>query len=64
MNFNYHKKIPNKVSLKDLRKMKDKEFDNYCSKLIKKLCKSIADDLDFYDFKGHSVKERTLNEVN
>ena len=44
--------------------MKDKEFDNYCSKLIKKLCKSIADDLDFYDFKGHSVKERTLNEVN
>ena len=36
--------------------MTDKEFDNYCSKLKKKLCKSIADDLDFYDFKGYSKK--------
>ena len=45
--------------------MSDKEFDEYCSKIIKKLCKSIADDLDFYDFKGHSAaKGETLNEVN
>ena len=56
MSYDYHKKIPNKVSIKDLRKMTDKEFDNYCSKLIKKLCKSIADDLDFYDFKRNSTK--------
>ena len=53
--FNY-KKLPNKVSDKDLRKMTDKEFDDYCSKIIKKLSKSIADDLDFYDFKGYSSK--------
>ena len=53
--FNY-KKLPNKVSDKDLRKMTDKEFDDYCSKIIKKLSKSIADDLDFYDFKGYSAK--------
>ena len=52
----YYKKFQNKVSLKDLKKMTDKEFDNYCSKLKKKLCKSIADDLDFYDFKGYSKK--------
>ena len=37
--------------------MTDKEFDNYCSKLIRKLCKSIADDLDFYDFKDTQKKE-------
>ena len=55
MSFNY-KKLPNKVSDKDLRKMTDKEFDDYCSKIIKKLSKSIADDLDFYDFKGYSSK--------
>ena len=55
MSFNY-KKLPNKVSNKDLRKMTDKEFDDYCSKIIKKLSKSIADDLDFYDFKGYSSK--------
>ena len=36
--------------------MTDKEFDNYCSKSKRKLCKSIADDLDFYDFKRHSAK--------
>ena len=56
MSYDRHKKIPNKVSIKDLRKMTDKEFDNYCSKLKRKLCKSIADDLDFYDFKRHSKK--------
>ena len=55
VSFNY-KKLPNKVSDKDLRKMTDKEFDDYCSKIIKKLSKSIADDLDFYDFKGYSSK--------
>ena len=43
--------------------MTDKEFDNYCSKLKKKLCKSIAADLDFYDFKDTQKKE-VLNEVN
>ena len=53
---NYYQKFPNKVSLKDLKKMTDKEFDDYCSKIIKKLSKSIADDLDFYDFKGYSAK--------
>ena len=57
MSYNCHKKIPNKVSIKDLRKMTDKEFNNYCSKLIRKLCKSIADDLDFYDFKDTQKKE-------
>ena len=56
MSYDCHKKIPNKVSIKVLRKMTDKEFDNYCSKLKRKLCKSIADDLDFYDFKRHSAK--------
>ena len=64
MSYDCNKKIPNKVSIKDLKKMTDKEFDNYCSKLIRKLCKSIADDLDFYDFKRHSKKRRVLNEVN
>ncbi len=60
-----HKKIPNKISVKVLKKMSDREFDDYCSKIIKQLCKSIADDLDFYDFKGHSAaKGGTLNEVN
>ena len=63
MSNDYHKKIPNKVSIKDLRKMTDKEFDNYCSKLKRKLCRSIADDLDFYDFKDTQKKE-VLNEVN
>ena len=63
MSNNCHKKIPNKVSIKDLRKMTDKEFDNYCSKLKKKLCRSIAGDLDFYDFKDTQKKE-VLNEVN
>ena len=58
MSNDYHKKIPNKVSIKDLRKMTDKEFDNYCSKLKRELCKSIADDLDFYDFKKHPIKGR------
>ena len=53
---NYYQKFPNKVSLKDLKKMTDKEFNEYCSKIIKKLCKSIADDQDFYDFKRHSKK--------
>ena len=43
--------------------MTDKEFDNYCSKLKKKLCRSIAGDLDFYDFKDTQKKE-VLNEVN
>ena len=57
MSYDCHKKIPNKVSIKDLRKMTDKEFNNYCSKLIRKLCKSIADDLDFYDFKDTQKKE-------
>ena len=62
---NYNQKFPNKLSLKDLKKMTDKEFDEYCSKIIKQLCKSIADDLDFYDFKGYSAaKGGTLNEVN
>tara|TARA_Y100000813_G_scaffold1862_1_gene1410 strand:+ start:548 stop:727 length:180 start_codon:yes stop_codon:yes gene_type:complete len=56
VSYDYHKKIPNKVSIKDLRKMTDKQFDNYCSKLKKKLCKSIAADLDFYDFKRHLKK--------
>ena len=56
MSNDYHKKIPNKVSIKDLRKMTDKEFYNYCSKLKRKLCKSIAADLDFYNFKRHSKK--------
>jgi len=51
----YYKKFPNKVSLKDLKKMTDKEFDEYCSKIIKQLCKSMADDLDFYDFKGYAA---------
>ena len=37
--------------------MTDKQFDNYCSKLKKKLCKSIAADLDFYDFKRHLKKK-------
>ncbi len=65
MTNNYYKKFPNKVSPKDLRKMTDKEFDEYCSKIIKQLCKSIADDLDFYDFKGYSAaKGGALNEVN
>ena len=65
MSHDCHKKIPNKVSIKDLRKMTDKEFDNYCSKLIRKLCKSIADDLDFYDFKRYpAAKGGALNEVN
>ena len=65
MSYDCHKKIPNKVSIKDLRKMTDKEFDNYCSKLKRELCKSIADDLDFYDFKGYSAaKGAALNEVN
>ena len=64
MSYDCHKKIPNKVSIKDLRKMTDKEFDNYCSKLKRKLCKSITDDLDFYDFKRHLKKRRVLNEVN
>tara|TARA_Y100000591_G_scaffold99637_1_gene84609 strand:+ start:525 stop:662 length:138 start_codon:yes stop_codon:yes gene_type:complete len=45
--------------------MTDKEFDEYCSKIIKQLCKSVADDLDFYDFKGYSAaKGGALNEVN
>ena len=45
--------------------MTDKEFDEYCSKIIKQLCKSVADDLDFYDFKGYpAVKGGALNEVN
>ena len=58
---NYFKKFPNKVSLKDLKKMTDKEFDEYCSKIIKQLCKSMADDLDFYDFKRYSAaKEEAL----
>ena len=35
--------------------MTDKEFDKYCSKIIKQLCKSMADDLDFYDFKGYAA---------
>ena len=35
MTNNYYKKFPNKVSLKDLKKMTDKEFDEYCSKIIK-----------------------------
>ena len=62
---NYFKKFLNKVSLKDLKKMTDKEFDEYCSKIIKQLCKSVADDLDFYDFKGYSAaKGGALNEVN
>ena len=61
----YYKKFPNKVSLKDLKKMTDKEFDEYCSKIIKQLCKSVADDLDFYDFKRYpAVKGGALNEVN
>ena len=44
--------------------MSDKEFNDYCDKIIKRLCKSIADDLDFYDFKGNSTKRGALNEVN
>ena len=57
----YYKKFPNKVSHKDLKKMTDKEFDKYCSKIIKQLCKSMADDLDFYDFKRYSAaKEEAL----
>ena len=45
--------------------MTDKEFDNYCSKLKRELCKSIAADLDFYDFKRYpAVKGGALNEVN
>ena len=45
--------------------MTDKEFDEYCSKIIKQLCKSVADDLDFYDFKRYpAVKGGALNEVN
>tara|TARA_B100000965_G_scaffold406101_1_gene443176 strand:+ start:1154 stop:1351 length:198 start_codon:yes stop_codon:yes gene_type:complete len=62
---NYYKKFPNKVSLKDLKKMTDKEFDEYCSKIIKQLCKSMADDLDFYDFKKNpAAKVGALNENN
>ena len=62
---NHYKKFPNRVSLKDLKEMTDKEFDQYCSKIIKQLCKSMADDLDFYDFKGYpAAKGGALNEVN
>ena len=35
---------------KELKKLSNEEFDQYCSKIIKKLCKSVADDLDFYDY--------------
>ncbi len=64
MNPDYPIKIPNKLSINDLKNMSDKEFNDYCDKIIKRLCKSIADDLDFYDFKGNSTKRGALNEVN
>ena len=32
------------------KKLSNEEFDQYCSKIIKKLSMSVADDLDFYDY--------------
>ena len=46
------------------KKLSNEEFDQYCSKIIKKLCKSVADDLDFYDFEDDLTRGGTLNEVN
>jgi len=42
--------ITRPLSEKELKKLSNEEFDQYCSKIIKKLCKSVADDLDFYDY--------------
>ena len=42
--------ITRPLSEKEVRKLSNEEFDQYCSKIIKKLCKSVADDLDFYDY--------------
>ena len=42
--------ITRPLSEKELKKLKNEEFDQYCSKIIKKLSKSVADDLDFYDY--------------
>ena len=53
------------INEEKLLELNDKEFDEYCSKIIKQLCKSMADDLDFYDFKSYSTpKGESLNEVN
>ena len=42
--------ITRPLSEKELKKLSNEEFDQYCLKIIKKLCKSVADDLDFYDY--------------
>ena len=42
--------ITRPLSEKELKKLSNEEFDQYCSKIIKKLCKSVADDLDIYDY--------------
>ena len=42
--------ITRPLSEKELKKLSNEEFDQYCSKIIKKLSKSVADDLDFYDY--------------
>ena len=42
--------ITRPLSEKELKKLSNEEFDQYCSKIIKKLAKSVADDLDFYDY--------------
>ena len=59
LNFAHHYEYEQSwLAIKDLKKMTDKEFNEYCSKIIKQLCKSIADDLDFYDFKRHSAGKK------
>ncbi len=42
--------ITRPLSEKELKKLSNDEFNQYCSKIIKKLSKSVADDLDFYDY--------------
>ena len=42
--------ITRALSKKELKKLSNEEFDQYCAKIIKKLSKSVADGLDFYDY--------------
>ena len=47
---NENKQTLKLLSVNELRKLSDKELDEYNSKLIKEIAQSFADSLDFYDF--------------
>ena len=44
------KQTPEYLSENELRKLSDKEIEEHNSKIIKELCSSFANELDFYNF--------------